>query len=119
MPSTLIVDDESDIRRLLRMVIEAANRGLSVSGEAVDGQDALERWRLTRPDVVVIDHRMPNMTGLEAAVAILAEKPDQHVVLFTAFLNSQLVAEAESVGVRACLSKDDMFRLPEVLWSLS
>jgi DNA-binding NarL/FixJ family response regulator len=116
---TFIVDDEDDMRLLLRATIEMANQGLVVSGEASDGQTAVAMWREIRPDVMILDHRMPGLTGLEAAETILAEDPQQKIVLFTAYLNDDAQRRAEAIGVRACLSKDDLFRLPEVLWSFA
>ena len=67
----LIVDDEDDMRALLRNLIEIANDGLSVAGEAADGHQAIHRWREAQPDVVVLDQRMPGVTGLETAFSIL------------------------------------------------
>jgi CheY-like chemotaxis protein len=115
---TLIVDDEEDMRVLVRATIEIANRGLAVMGEAASGAEAIERWRIDRPDVIVIDQRMPGLTGIEVCEQILAEQPDQRIVLFSAFLNDDLRREAAALGVRACLAKDDFQRLPETLWGL-
>jgi len=113
----LIVDDEDDMRALLRNLIEIANDGLSVAGEAADGDQALSRWREARPDVVVLDQRMPGMTGLETAERILAEMPSQMIVLFTAYADEALKEIADRIGVRACVPKDDarklIFRLRE------
>ena len=116
---TLIVDDEEDMRVLLRTTIEVANEGLAVVGEASSGKEAIELWRTARPDAIVIDHRMPEMTGIEVCRAILAEQPDLPVVLFTAFLTDELRRTARDVGVRVCLSKDDVHRLPETLWGFA
>ena len=107
------------MRFLVRAVIEAANHGLSVSGEACDGAEALERWRADRPEVVVLDHRMPDMTGLEVAEKILAEHPEQQIVLFSAYLDDDTAAAARSLGVHACLAKTEYGRLPETLWRLA
>jgi len=115
VPRTLIVDDEEDMRLLIRATIETANDGLCVAGEANDGSAALDAWRDHQPDVVVIDHRMPGMTGLEAARQILAEDPGQPIVLFSAFLNSDITTEAREIGVRVCMQKDALFDLPDVL----
>lgn len=115
----LIVDDEEDMRFLVRAVIEAANNGLAVSGEACDGAEALARWREERPEVVVLDHRMPDMTGLEVAAQILAEYPEQQIVLFSAYLDDETTAAARSIGVDACLAKTEYGRLPETLWRLA
>ena len=116
--TTLIVDDEDDMRALVRFVIEEANHGLSVVGEAPDGDAAVERWREQRPDVVVLDERMPRMTGMETAARILAEDPKQLIVLFSAFLSEELRKRAASLGIHACISKSDADRIPEVLWGL-
>ena len=115
----LIVDDEEDMRFLVRAVIEAANHGLSVAGEASGGVEAIERWREQRPEVVVLDHRMPDMTGLEVAERILAESPDQRIILFSAYLDPDTTAAAEKLGVDTCLAKTDYGRLPEALWRLA
>lgn len=120
-PSTraLIVDDEEDMRFLVRAVIEAANHGLAVSGEAADGEEALARYREDRPEVVVLDHRMPDMTGLEVAERILAEHPDQRIILFSAYLDPDTTAAAEKLGVDMVLAKTEYGRLPEALWRLA
>jgi DNA-binding NarL/FixJ family response regulator len=103
----LIVDDEEDMRVLLRNLITLANDGMSVAAEAGDGEEAIHRWREDRPEIVLLDQRMPGLTGLATAERILAEDPDQAVVLFTAFLDPDVAASAERLGVRACLSKRD------------
>jgi CheY-like chemotaxis protein len=119
MISTLIVDDEDDVRSLVRMVVEAANEGLVVSGEAANGDEALEHWRENHPVAVVLDQRMPGMSGLEVARHILAEDPDQPIILFSAFLDQTTREEARRLGVRVCLDKTQVSRLPEELWALA
>ena len=110
MPSVrvLIVDDEEDMRVLMRNLITLANEGLSVAGEAASGDEALGRWREVRPEVVLLDQRMPGLTGLETAKAILREDPTQTIVLFTAFMDPEVKTAADEVGVRACVSKRDV-----------
>ena len=112
----LIVDDDEDMRFLLRVLIEAANEGLSVAGEAGSGDEAVAQWREHRPDVVVLDYRMPGRTGLDVAQEILTERPDQSIILFSAYLDDETVTRAGAIGVRACLSKDDYDQLPAALW---
>ena len=102
----LIVDDEDDMRALLREMIQLANDGLSVAGEAADGDGALRAWREQRPDVVLMDQRMPGLSGIETADRMLRESPEQAVVLFTAYLDHDVERMAEAVGVRACVRKD-------------
>jgi YesN/AraC family two-component response regulator len=113
----LIVDDEDDMRALVRATIEIANQGLRVFGEASDGDTAVNIVREERPEVVVVDHRMPGVTGLETARRILSEHPDQAIVLFSSYLDREVRREAERLGVRTCLAKDDIRQLPDVLWS--
>jgi DNA-binding NarL/FixJ family response regulator len=112
----LIVDDEEDIRTLVRAVIRRANEGLRVVGEASSGEEAVERWREARPDVVLLDYRLPDITGIEAAERILAEDPEQSIILFTAFLDPDTIRRATEVGVRACIDKGQVHRIPEALW---
>jgi DNA-binding NarL/FixJ family response regulator len=116
---TLIVDDEEDMRVLMRATIQMANRGLGVACEASDGNEAIVVWRSCQPDVVVIDHRMPQLSGIEASRQILAERPDQPIVLFSAYLNDRLRRTAAEIGIRTCLSKDEVHRLPDTLWSIA
>jgi len=113
----LVADDEEDMRVLVRSVITRANHGLLIEAEAENGIDAVEQWRQTRPDVVLLDQRMPGLTGLEAAEQILEEHPTQTIVLFSAFLNDVIRSAAEAIGIRACVSKENVFSLPETLWS--
>jgi CheY-like chemotaxis protein len=123
MTTMLIVDDEMDMRMLVRVVIEMANHGLSIVGEAADGDEAIRVWRDLNgpptPDVVILDNRMPGLTGLEVARRILAERPGQLIVLYSAFLDEQVRAEAHEIGIATCVSKDDLDRLPSVIQSLT
>src|SRR5436305_11191950 len=80
----LIVDDDDDMRFLLRVLIEAANEGLAVAGEARTAAEAFEQWRMQEPDVIVLDNRMPDRNGLDVAAEMLAERPDQSIILFSA-----------------------------------
>jgi DNA-binding NarL/FixJ family response regulator len=119
MLRALIVDDDSDMRFLVRMTIEVANHGLEVSGEADSGESALALVEQDRPGVVVLDQRMPGLTGLETARRLLADDPQQPIILFSAYLDPKTVAEATALGIRACLDKTDVDRLPEALWQLT
>ena len=113
---TLIVDDDEDMRFLLRAVIERANEGLQVAGEAGGADEAIAQWRSLSPDVIVLDHRMPGTTGLQVAEMILAEHPDQSIILFSAYVDDDLLARASEVGIRACISKDRYDDIPDALW---
>lgn len=119
MLRALIVDDDSDMRFLVRMTIEVANHGLAVSGEADSGAAAIASVESDRPEVIVLDYRMPGMTGLETARRILADHPEQAIVLFSAYLDADTIAEAQALGIRACVDKTDVDRLPDTLWQLA
>jgi two-component system response regulator YesN len=114
----LIVDDDDDMRFLSASFIRLANDGLEIAGSAASGREALDLWRERSPDAVVIDHRMPERDGLDIASEILAENPDQPVILFSAYLDAATVARAEEIGVRSCLSKDRFRELPDLLQGL-
>ena len=113
---TLVVDDEDDMRELVRQVVEIANEGLQVVGEAHDGASGLDEWRALRPDVVVVDERMPGMSGLEMARAIRAENPNQCIVLFSAYLNDEVIRLAEELGNVHLIPKDRYRDIPDALW---
>jgi CheY-like chemotaxis protein len=122
-PTTiLVVDDELDMRTLVRVVIDLADHGLTVAGEAADGNEAIAAWEALdgppEPDVIVLDNRMPGQTGLEVAAEILRQRPDQLIVLFSAFLDDEVRAKASEIGIAACVSKDDVQALPEIIWNL-
>lgn len=123
MTTLLIVDDEMDMRMLVRVVIEIANEGLSIVGEASDGAQALTVWRELDgppvPDVVILDNRMPGLSGLEVAAQILEERPGQIIVLYSAFLDDEVRAEAATLGISRCVSKDELDRLPGVVRELT
>ena len=117
--NTLIVDDEGDVRLLLQLLIDQEDRGLRVVGQAASGNEALTLRRDLDVDVVVLDHRMPGLSGLETATAMLAEEPDLPIVLYSAYADTQIVAAARDVGVRECVEKGDAPRLIAVLRELT
>lgn len=115
MISTLIVDDDEDMRLLARTTIERANHGLCVIGEAASGVEALAAVGETEPTVIVMDHNMPGMSGTETAALIRRTHPNVRVVLWTAFLSPRVVSEAESAGIHAYLDKGQIARIPDVV----
>jgi CheY-like chemotaxis protein len=78
----LVVDDEPDVRLLLRMQLEG--NGFVVSGEAADGAEAVDACRADRPDVVILDLLMPNVSGFEAIPRLRREFPELPIVAYTA-----------------------------------
>jgi response regulator NasT len=98
----LIAEDETLIRMDLRAGLEA--HGLEVCGEARDGREAVDLAHSMRPDVVVLDVRMPGLDGLEAARQIQAARPTP-LLLLTAYDDPELVTRAIDAGVSAYLVK--------------
>ncbi|MEV5878406.1 response regulator transcription factor [Streptomyces sp. NPDC052101] len=103
-PRVLIADDQTLIRTGFRLILTA--RGIEVAGEAADGVEAVAAARELRPDVVLMDIRMPAMDGLEATRRILAEAPDCRVLMLTTFDLDRYVYEALALGASGFLLKD-------------
>lgn len=100
----LIADDESLIRSGLRLIIESAD-DLTVTGEAVDAEDAEAKVGTLVPDVVLMDIRMPG-SGLNATRRIAAQVPHPHILILTTFNVDENVAEALDAGADGFLLKD-------------
>lgn len=98
----IIADDESLIRMDLREML--TNLGYLVVGEVADGRSAVNQARELRPDVVIMDIKMPDMDGIEAAT-ILTEERIAPVVLLSAYSQRELVQRAREAGVVAYLVK--------------
>jgi DNA-binding NarL/FixJ family response regulator len=104
----LIVDDQAMVREGFAAVL-AAQPGVAVAGQAVDGTDAVRQARRLSPDVVLMDVRMPVMDGLEAARQILAAVPNAgrpKVLMLTTFDLDDYVYEALRAGASGFLLKD-------------
>ncbi|MEV4889618.1 response regulator transcription factor [Nonomuraea sp. NPDC055795] len=105
MIRVLVVDDEELVRSGLRMILEAAG-GISVVGEARDGDEAVTAAARLRPEVVLMDVRMPGADGLAAAARILAGERAPKVVMLTTFDLDEYVHEALRLGAVGFLLKD-------------
>jgi two-component system, response regulator PdtaR len=98
----LVAEDETIIRLDLCVLLEQA--GMEVCAAARDGEEAVALARSTRPDVVLMDVRMPRLDGIEAARRILEERP-LPIVMLTAHGDEKLVARAVGAGVFGYLVK--------------
>ncbi len=101
----LLVDDQSMLRLGFRMVL-AAEEGIEVVGEAGDGAAGVAMTKALRPDVVLMDVRMPGVDGIEATRRILAEAPEVRVVVLTTFDLDEYAFAALRAGASGFLLKD-------------
>jgi DNA-binding NarL/FixJ family response regulator len=101
----LLVDDQSLLRLGLRMALDS-QADFDVVGEAGDGAQAVAMTRALRPDVVLMDVRMPVMDGLEATRQIVAELPEARVLLLTTFNLDEYVFAGLRAGAGGFLLKN-------------
>ena len=101
----VIADDHLIIRQGLRLILET-EADFELAGEAADGAEALELCAQLRPDVVLMDLRMPGMDGLTAIERLRAEQPQIAVVILTTFNEDDLMLRGLQAGARGYLLKD-------------
>jgi two-component system chemotaxis response regulator CheY len=99
----LVVDDEKFIRVILSRML--AELGLEVVGSAGNGREAVEKCTALTPDIVTLDISMPEMDGLAALRAIVAQQPEIRVLMSSSFSDKRVVAEAVRGGARGYLTK--------------
>jgi DNA-binding NarL/FixJ family response regulator len=104
MTRVLLADDQALVRTGLRLILELA--GLEVAGEAGDGREAVEQARDLRPDVVLMDVRMPVMDGIEATRRIAQAGLPARVLVLTTFDLDEYVYGALRAGASGFLLKD-------------
>jgi DNA-binding NarL/FixJ family response regulator len=116
----LIADDQALVRGGMRMILEV-DPGIEVVGEAADGREAVEAVRLYRPDVVLMDVRMPNMDGIAATRRILAAGSGApRVLILTTFDLDEYVYDAMKAGAGGFLLKNaPPDQLVEAVWCVA
>jgi len=102
----LVVDDHPEIRRVLRGFVHLQD-DCQVCGEAVDGLDAIDKAMSLKPDLIILDFKMPRLNGLEAARVLSAALPGVPIVLFTMHKEMLQNVDIREVGIRAIVSKTD------------
>jgi DNA-binding NarL/FixJ family response regulator len=107
VPKQILIADDSDIvRRILKMFLQD-RRDIKVCGEAANGFEAVEKARMLRPDLVLLDLAMPEMNGAEAASVLKKIMPKVPIIVFTMFSDNIGRSLASAVGVDMVLSKPD------------
>jgi two-component system, response regulator PdtaR len=99
----MIVDDTDHVRDMLAEMLELD--GFDVVGRASSGYDAIAQADDSTPDVIIMDYRMPDMDGLNAARLIRENRPSQAIILYTAYMDPDLEDQARSAGVALVVGK--------------
>ena len=102
----VIVDDDTFITGALKTILETTEE-ITVVGVGADGREALELYHEYKPDVLLMDIRMKEMSGLEAAEKILAQDPQAKILLLTTFSDDEYIIKALKAGVKGYLLKQD------------
>lgn len=104
MISAVLVDDEELLRRGIRLILEGAG-DIEVVGEASNGRDGVQLITQQRPDIVLMDIRMPVMDGIEAVAQLKTAVPDIPVVMLTAFDTDEFIVDSLHAGAMGFLLK--------------
>lgn len=105
----LVVDDHPVVRRGIATLI-ATESDMSFVGEAATGREALHQFRKHRPDITLMDLMMPEMSGLDAIIAIRAEDPEARIIVLTTYLGDVQVLRALKAGARGYLLKNSLYK---------
>jgi len=105
----LAVDDHPVLREGIAGLV-ADQSDLVLAAEASNGREAIERFRLHRPDVTLMDLQMPEMNGLDAMIAIRGEFPEARIVVLTTYTGDVQVVRALKAGAQAYLLKNLLYK---------
>jgi len=102
----IIIDDDPLVSSALRTILES-DPVISVAAVGRDGSEALALYRTHRPDILLLDIRMKNVSGLAAGEAVLGEFPDARILFLTTFSDDEYIIRALRIGARGYLLKQD------------
>ncbi|MCA1705138.1 MAG: response regulator [Actinobacteria bacterium] len=111
MATFVLVDDDNEVREMMRLTVAATIPALQLVGEAADGEEAVEVVRRMEPDLVLMDIQMPGTNGIEATRRIKEELPATIVLGFSS-AGAEQVADLLEAGAAAVFEKT---RFPELL----
>jgi DNA-binding NarL/FixJ family response regulator len=103
----ILVADDHPLFRLGLCSLLRSHIGWKICGQAADGQEAVEKCMLLKPDLLVLDMCMPKLNGLDAARLILNDNPAQRILILTEAESEKVVRLCSLMGVRGCISKAD------------
>jgi len=101
----VLIEDSTEVREALRQLLEP--HGILIVGEAADGATGIELANELEPDLVVMDIRMPGMSGIEATRIITGTLPDTRVIVLTTFDDQPLRRQAAEAGAADYLLKEE------------
>lgn len=110
----LLIDDDELITMSLEMIINA-EEGFTVIGKGNSGREGVQLFEELKPDLLLMDIRMVDMNGLEAAEEILKKHKDAVILFLTTFSDDEYIVKALKLGVRGYLLKQDYKSLPAAL----
>jgi DNA-binding NarL/FixJ family response regulator len=105
----LVVDDHHVVRQGIAALI-ATESDMSSIGEAATGREAIHQFRALRPDITLMDLQMPEMSGLDAIMAIRAESPEARIIVLTTYVGDVQVLRALKAGARGYLLKNTLYK---------
>lgn len=103
--NVMLVDDQTIIRDGIRSILET-NKDISVVGEAGNGKDAYEKTSELKPNIILMDIRMPEMDGVEATRRIKKDFPETVIIVLTTFDDDEYIIKAMTYGASGYLLKD-------------
>lgn len=102
----ILIDDDMLVTAALKIILEA-DPEVKVIATGISGNEAIELYRMHKPDVLLMDIRMKDLSGLEASGKILEEYPDAKILLLTTFSDDEYIIKALKMGTRGYLLKQD------------
>ncbi len=103
-PRVLLADDETHLRILMKTVMTSMN--CEIAGEAKNGVEAVELFKIEKPDLLLLDINMPEKTGEEALKEIIGEFPDAFVIMLTSLADMESVERCLTLGAANYIRKD-------------
>lgn len=110
-----VVDDDATVPRLLELALPSMDAGLEIVGHAADAAAARDGLGTCAPDVVVIDHQLPDQNGVDLGRSLATERPGLALILWSGTRSAELRSEAIDAGFCDVITKDDLDELAAVI----